>query len=68
MSTPNPCGHHRPCKLQDGEQAILGAVRSFSFDDYGCDDMMELVADPDLDVAPHLAAHIARALYEARTQ
>jgi hypothetical protein len=44
------------------EEKILAAIRSFSFSDYGCDDMDELVKDPGLDVGPHLAAHIARAL------
>jgi hypothetical protein len=44
------------------EEKVLAAIRSFSFSDYGCDDMDEIVSDPDLDVGPHLAAHIARAL------
>jgi hypothetical protein len=64
---PNSCGHHRPCRLADKYQAhekILAAIRSFSFDDYGCDDMMELVADEGLDVGRDLATHIARALDE----
>jgi hypothetical protein len=44
------------------EETILAAIRSFDFSDYGCDDMDELVSDPDLDVGPRLAAHIARVL------
>jgi len=44
------------------EEQILAAIRSFGFSDYGCDGMDELVSDLSLDVGPHLAAHIARAL------
>jgi hypothetical protein len=44
------------------EEKILAAIRSFDFSDYGCDDMDDLVSDPGLDVGPHLAAHVARAL------
>lgn len=44
------------------EEQILAAIRSFDFGDYGCDGMDDLVSDPSLDVGPHLAAHIARAL------
>jgi hypothetical protein len=37
---------------------ILDAIKDFSFGNYGCDEIDEIVADPDLELAEALAAHI----------
>jgi hypothetical protein len=37
---------------------ILSALRSFSFSNFGCDDIDEIMRDPDLDLLDSLAYHI----------
>lgn len=37
---------------------IEGALASFSFNDYGFDELGEAIKDPDLDIAKDLAEHI----------
>jgi hypothetical protein len=46
---------------------ILGALRTFRFSGYGCDEIDEIIADPSLDLADALAAHIAFSLEEDGT-
>jgi len=48
--------------LTAAEEGVLAAIRSFSFSNYGCDEMDELVSDESLDVGPALAQHIAEHL------
>ena len=48
--------------MNERQQVILDAIREFDFDDYGCDEMTEIVRDPDLDLAQALARHISRRL------
>lgn len=41
---------------------ILHALKSFDFSDYGCDEVDQIMADRTLDLGPHLAEHIDKAL------